>query len=146
MDTHRLIAAELFAVCMDSIVSSARFEPPPAGTVVSFSEPMVVCKTKGELKTLVGALRVSVDRYDLKIKQLGVDRNECDLNTITSVISGEAEDVGEIRIADEPWLFVARGSSAPTKEGPSARPIKALNWRLSVERPSQDMGTPDRLD
>jgi hypothetical protein len=62
---------------------------------------MVVCRTKGEVRALIDALGVSVDWYDLKIKQLSVDRNECGVNTVTRVISGEAEDVGEIIFGGE---------------------------------------------
>jgi hypothetical protein len=50
------------------------------GQIVNFLEPMVVCKTYGELKELVEALWVSVEAYDAKLKQLGVGPGECDVS------------------------------------------------------------------
>jgi hypothetical protein len=55
---------------------------------------MVVCKTHEELKELVAALWISVEAYDAKLKQLGVDRSECDVNTVREVLVAECEDVG----------------------------------------------------
>jgi hypothetical protein len=46
---------------------------------------MVVCKTHRELNELVEALRISLKAYDAKLKQLGVDRSECDVNTVSDV-------------------------------------------------------------
>jgi hypothetical protein len=57
---------------------------------------MVVCKTHRELEKLVEALRISVEAYDAKLKQLGVDRSECDVNTVSEVLVAECEDVGVI--------------------------------------------------
>lgn len=54
-----LIAASLSTT---TILPAARADPPPLGQAVSFLEPMVVCKTYPELKELVEALRISVQR------------------------------------------------------------------------------------
>lgn len=92
-----LIAASLN---MANILPSARADPPPSGQAVSFLEPMVVCKTYRELKELVEALRVSVEAYDAKLKQLGVDRSECDVNTVSDVLVAECEEIGVISFND----------------------------------------------
>ena len=84
-----LIAASL----SKATIPSARADPPPSGQAVSFLEPMVVCKTYRELKELVEALRVSVEAYDAKLKQLGVDRSECDVNTVSDVLVAECEEI-----------------------------------------------------
>ena len=86
----------ILSLSMAAIFPSARADPPPLGQVINFIEPMVVCKTHQELKELVEALRISVGAYDAKIKQLGVDRRECDVNTVSEVLVGECEDVGVI--------------------------------------------------
>jgi len=81
---------------MATRLPAARADPPPLGQAVSFLEPMVVCKTRRELKELVEALRISVEAYDAKLKQLGVDRRECDVNTVSEVLVAECEDIGAI--------------------------------------------------
>jgi hypothetical protein len=48
---------------------SARADPPPLGRAVNFLDPMVVCKTRRELE-----------------EQLGVERSECDVNTVSDVM------------------------------------------------------------
>jgi hypothetical protein len=53
-----------------------------------------------ELKELVEALRISVGVYDAKIKQLGVDGGECDVNTVGDVLVAECEDIGVINFND----------------------------------------------
>ena len=80
----RLSALAILALSAATL-TSARADPPPLGQAVNFPEPMVVCKTHRELKELVEALRISVEAYDAKLKQLGVDRSECDINTISDV-------------------------------------------------------------
>ena len=85
---------------MATLPPAARADPPPLGQAVSFLEPMVVCKTYGELKELVEALRISVGTYDAKLKQLGVDRSECDVNTVSDVLVAECEDIGVINFND----------------------------------------------
>jgi hypothetical protein len=57
---------------------------------------MVVRKTQRELKELVDALRISVDAYDAKLKQLGVDRSECDVNAVSQVFVVESQDLGVV--------------------------------------------------
>jgi hypothetical protein len=64
---------------------SARADPPSLGQIINFLEPRVVCKTHPELKELVEALLISVDEYDAKLRQLGVERSECDVNTVSDV-------------------------------------------------------------
>ena len=86
----------ILSLSMAAIFPSARADPPPLGQAINFVEPMVVCKTHGELKELVEALRISVEAYDAKLKQFGVDRSECDVNTVSEVLAGECEDVGVI--------------------------------------------------
>ena len=77
-------------------LTSARADPPPLGQAVNFPEPMVVCKTHRELKELVEALRISVEAYDAKLKQLGVDRSECDVNTVSDAFVVEFLDLGVV--------------------------------------------------
>jgi hypothetical protein len=57
---------------------------------------MVVCKTHPELKELVEALRISEEAYDAQLKQFGVDRSECDVNTVSHVFLVESEDLGVV--------------------------------------------------
>jgi hypothetical protein len=57
---------------------------------------MVVCKMRGELNELVEALRISLKAYDAKLKQLGVDRGECDVNTVSHVFVLESDDLGVV--------------------------------------------------
>jgi hypothetical protein len=57
---------------------------------------MVVCKTHRELNELVEALRISLKAYDAKLKQLGVDRSECDVNTVSHVFVLESDDLGVV--------------------------------------------------
>jgi hypothetical protein len=92
-----LIAA---SVSVATMLPSARADPPPLGQAVNFLEPMVVCKTYRELKELVEALRISIEAYDAKLTQLGVDRSECDVNTVSDVFEAECEDIGVINFND----------------------------------------------
>jgi hypothetical protein len=78
------------------MLTPARADPPPPGRAVNFPEPMVVCKTHGELNELVEALRISLKAYDAKLKQLGVDRGECDVNTVSHVFVLESYDLGVV--------------------------------------------------
>jgi hypothetical protein len=55
-----------------------------------------VYKTHRELNELVQALRISVKVYDAKLKQLGVDRSECDVNTVSHVFVLESDDLGGV--------------------------------------------------
>jgi hypothetical protein len=90
----------IVSVSMASTLPSARADPRPLGQAVYFLEPMVVCKTHRELKELVEALRISVKVYDAKLKQLGVDRSECDVNTVSNVLVAECEDIGMTNFND----------------------------------------------
>jgi hypothetical protein len=92
-----LVAA---SVNIAAIFHSARADPPPLGQAISFLEPMVVCKKHRELLELVEARRISVEAYDAKLKQLGVERSECDVSTVSDVLVGECEDLGAINFND----------------------------------------------
>jgi hypothetical protein len=92
-----LIAASLSTT---TLLPAARADPPPLGQAVSFLEPMVVCKTYPELKELVEALRISVETYDAKLRRLGVDRSECDVNTVNDVLVAGCEEIGVIKFKD----------------------------------------------
>ena len=74
----RLLAPATMALSVATTLTSGRADPPPSGQAVNFLEPMVVCRKHRELKELVEALRISLKAYDAKLKQLGVDRSECD--------------------------------------------------------------------
>jgi hypothetical protein len=91
----RLSALAILALSAATL-TSARADPPPLGQAVNFPEPMVVCKTHRELKELVEALRISVEAYDAKLKQLGVDRSECDVNTVSDAFVVESLDLGVV--------------------------------------------------
>src|SRR5262249_5488517 len=81
---------------MVTLFPSARADPPPLGEAASFLEPMVVCKTHQGLKELVEVLGISVEAYDVKLKQLGVERRERYMNTASNVLVAECEDIGVI--------------------------------------------------
>jgi hypothetical protein len=70
-------ALAILALSAATTLTSGRADPPRSGQAINFLEPMVVCKTRRELKELVDALRISLEAYDAKLKQLGVDRSEC---------------------------------------------------------------------
>jgi hypothetical protein len=109
-----LIAA---SVSPATILPSARADPPPLGQAVNFLEPIVVCKTHRELKELVEALWISVEAYDAKLKQLGVERSECDVNTVSDVLGAECEDIGVVNFNDaQRHLWIVHFSNA-AKDG-----------------------------
>jgi hypothetical protein len=91
-----LSALAILALTVTTTFTSARADPPPFGQVVNFLEPMVVCKTHGELKQLVEALQTSVETYDARLKQFGIDRSECGVNTVSRVFVAESETVGAV--------------------------------------------------
>jgi hypothetical protein len=91
----RLSALAILALSAGTL-TSGRADTPPLGQAVNFPEPMVVCKTHRELKELVEALRISVEAYDAKLKQLGVGRSECDVNTVSDVFVVESLDLGVV--------------------------------------------------
>ena len=90
----------ILSASMAPILLSARADPPPLGQVVYFLEPMVVCKTHRDLKELVEALGISVETYDAKLKQVGVERSECDVYSVSDVLVAECEDIGVINFND----------------------------------------------
>jgi hypothetical protein len=57
---------------------------------------VVVRKTHRELNELVEALRISLKAYDAKLKQLGVDWSECDVNTVSHVFVLESDNLGVV--------------------------------------------------
>jgi len=92
----RLSALTILASSAATTLTPGRADPPPSGQAVNFPEPMVVCKTHRELNELVDAARISLKAYDAKLKQLGVDRNECDVNTVSHVFVLESYDLGVV--------------------------------------------------
>jgi hypothetical protein len=92
----RLSALAILALTAATTLTPGRADPPPSGQAVNFPEPIVVCRTHGELNELVEALRISLKAYDSKLKQLGVDRSECDVNTVSQVFLIESEDLGVV--------------------------------------------------
>jgi hypothetical protein len=90
-----LSALAILASSAATTLTSGRADSPPFGPV-NFPEPMVVCKTHRELEELVEALRISLKAYDAKLKQLGVDRSECDVNTVSHVFVVESRDLGMV--------------------------------------------------
>jgi hypothetical protein len=107
----------ILSLSMASMLPLARADPPPLGQAVNFLEPMVVCKTHRELKELVDALRISVEVYDAKLRELAVDQSECDVNTVSGVRLAECEDVGMINFNNsQRRVWIVHFASA-TKEG-----------------------------
>jgi hypothetical protein len=90
----RLSALTILASSAATTLTPARADPPPSGQAVNFPEPMVVCKTHRELNELVEALRISLKAYDAKLMQLGIDRSECDVNSVSHVFVLESYDLG----------------------------------------------------
>jgi hypothetical protein len=118
----RLSAFSILALSVMATLTSGRADPPPSGQAVNFLEPMVVCKRHREIKELVEALRISLNAYDAKLKQLGVDRSECDVNTVSQVFVVEFQDLGAVDFnhaqrrvwihqRSEGWLGTLRGGS-----------------------------------
>jgi Xaa-Pro aminopeptidase len=89
-------ALAIVALSAATTLTSGRADPPRSGQAINFLEPMVLCKTQRELKELVDALRISVEAYDAKLKQLGVDRSECDVNAVSHVFVVESQDLGVV--------------------------------------------------
>ena len=92
----RLSALTILASSAATTLTPGRADPPPVGQAVNFPERMVVCKTHRELNELVEALRISLEAYDAKLKQLGVDRSECDVNRVSHVFVLESDDLGVV--------------------------------------------------
>ena len=92
----RLSALTILASSAATTLTPGRADPPPFGQAVNFPEPIVVCKTHRELNELVEAVRISLKAYDARLKQLGVDRNECDVNTVSHVFVLESYDLGVV--------------------------------------------------
>jgi hypothetical protein len=88
----RLSALTILASSAATTLTPGRADP----QAVNFPEPMVVCKTHRELNELVEALRISLKAYDAKLKQLGVDPSECDVNTVSHVFVLESDDLGVV--------------------------------------------------
>jgi hypothetical protein len=91
-----LSALAILAFSAATAPTSVRADPPPSGQAVNLPEPMVVCKTHRELNELVEALRISLEAYDAKLKHLGVDRSESDVNTVSHVFVIEYRDLGVV--------------------------------------------------
>ncbi len=77
--------------------SGARAAPPPAGMLLSFKNPMIVCTKAEYLKDLVAAQRTGKDEFTKKAQELLGDPTKCIAAQVSNVVTGDSEDLGTVK-------------------------------------------------
>ena len=89
------------------LAGSARAEPPPSGSFVSFHQIMIVCDKSDSLKELVAAQKISKDAFGEKAKELISDKHVCTAAHLLNVAVGKSEDMELVKWDDaEEHLWV----------------------------------------